>query len=153
MIVRYGVTVPDGFLPVFSVNTAEEAERLLILACRRNYDGQFVAPELAQEQTLDNLWAFGDRLERLYETMTEKRTSMKIEMKPDPLYGKSHTLVTIEHRGRIYATRWANPAPSEDRVREAWEQDRRRGRGPVARRSRTFRPYNQSTDLFIVEGA
>lgn len=63
------MTVPEGFLPVFSVNTEEEAQRLLMLACKRNYAGELIAPELAQEQTLDNLWAFGDRLEGLYKAM------------------------------------------------------------------------------------
>lgn len=31
-----------------------------------NYDGQYIAPELAEEQTLANLKAFSDRLEGLY---------------------------------------------------------------------------------------
>lgn len=60
-------TCPDGSLPVFSVDTEKEAEQLIILACPRNYDDQHFAPELAQEQTLENLHAFGDRLAGLYE--------------------------------------------------------------------------------------
>ena len=71
MIVKYGRTCPEGFLPVFSVNTEDEAKKLLILVCPRNENGEFVAPELAREQTLDNLWAFGDKLERAYGMMTK----------------------------------------------------------------------------------
>jgi hypothetical protein len=53
-------------LPVYSVQTEEEAARLLALACPRNYQGQYVAPELAAEQTLERLLAFGERLDGLY---------------------------------------------------------------------------------------
>jgi hypothetical protein len=65
--VRFGPKCPRGFLPVFSVNTAEEAERLLVLACQTNIDGEFIASELVEEQTLPNLYAFGDRLAAMYE--------------------------------------------------------------------------------------
>lgn len=65
---RYGRgACPDGFLPVFSVDTEDEAEQLLVASCPRNGSMQFIAPELAQEQTLDNLYAFGDRLRERYE--------------------------------------------------------------------------------------
>ncbi len=63
---RFGTKCPDGFLPIFSVNSEEEARLLLVLACPRNRDGDFVAPELTEEQTLDNLYAFGDRLREIY---------------------------------------------------------------------------------------
>lgn len=63
-MVRYGRTVPfdEGFLPVFSVNTEEDAKKLLTVACGTNEQGEFIARELAHEQTLENLYAFGDRL-------------------------------------------------------------------------------------------
>lgn len=61
---RFGRTVERGFLPVFSVDTEEQARDLLIAACPTNLRGDFVAPELVHEQTLPNLHAFGDRLER-----------------------------------------------------------------------------------------
>jgi hypothetical protein len=61
------VTVPRGFLPVFSVGSMEEARALLVLACPRNVDHEFVAPELAEAQNLDNLAAFGARLRQLHE--------------------------------------------------------------------------------------
>jgi hypothetical protein len=61
------VTVPRGFLPVFSVGSMEEAHALLVLACPRNADHEFVAPELAEAQNLDNLAAFGARLRQLHD--------------------------------------------------------------------------------------
>jgi hypothetical protein len=64
--VRFGTKCPDGFLPIFSVNSEEEAKRLLVAACSRNRDNEFIANELAEEQTLDNLYAFGDRLREIY---------------------------------------------------------------------------------------
>lgn len=60
--------VPDGTLPIFSVNTKGEARRLLIITCPTNYKGEFIARELAQEQTLENLYHFGDRLRAIYES-------------------------------------------------------------------------------------
>lgn len=52
---RYGRSVEEGALPVFSVGSEEEAEKLLVLTCPRNYDMDFVAQELAGEQTAENL--------------------------------------------------------------------------------------------------
>ena len=63
----------QGFLPVFSVETEEEAVALLTMACPRNLDGEWVARELAEEQTLENLYAFGDRLRVLYEKLKARR--------------------------------------------------------------------------------
>jgi len=47
---------------VFSVDTEEEAQRLLFVACPRNMDGEFIARELVEEQTLENLQRFSDKL-------------------------------------------------------------------------------------------
>lgn len=66
---RYGRSLPDGFMPVFSVGTEAEAQRLLVLSCPRNMQGEFVAAELAQEQTLENLQAFSDRLEVMHQIL------------------------------------------------------------------------------------
>ena len=66
VVVRYGRSVEDGFLPVMSVDTEEEAQRLLTLGCQTNYDNEYIARELVDEQTLDNLKAFGERLHNLY---------------------------------------------------------------------------------------
>ena len=51
---------------MFSVNNEKEAKLLITLACPTNYSGEYIAPELAEEQTLDNLEAFSRRLESIY---------------------------------------------------------------------------------------
>ena len=51
---------------MFTTDTEEEARTLIALACPVNCNGEYVARELEQEQTLENLEAFGDRLERIY---------------------------------------------------------------------------------------
>ena len=74
MLVGHGpkTSRPIGSLPVFSVKDEEEAEQLLVLACPTNNNGDFVAVELAEEQTMDNLRAFSDRLEELYDRYVRK---------------------------------------------------------------------------------
>jgi len=67
VIVAYGVSVPKGHLPVFSVGSAAEAKYLLRLTCPTNARGQFIARELVLEQTLQNLAAFGERLRRQHD--------------------------------------------------------------------------------------
>ena len=59
-------------LPVFSVGSEKEAELLLTMTCPRNYDNEFVAPELAEEQTIDNLNAFGDRLRTAHAKLSKE---------------------------------------------------------------------------------
>ena len=59
------MSVPDGSLPVFSCDTEEEAESLLTHACPLNPLGEYIAPELAEEQTLENLAKFSVRLQGL----------------------------------------------------------------------------------------
>lgn len=51
---------------MFSVENEEEARRLITLACPTNLAGDYIAPELATEQTLENLDAFSDRLQDIY---------------------------------------------------------------------------------------
>lgn len=68
----YGRSTPDGSLPVYSVGTEEEAEELLVMACPTNSEGRFVAPDLVQEQTIENLEKFGLRLDRYHEILVEK---------------------------------------------------------------------------------
>ncbi len=53
-------------LPVYSVGSEKEAQDLLVLACSTNYKGDFIAKELMHEQTIDNLEAFGDRLNQIH---------------------------------------------------------------------------------------
>jgi len=57
---------------VFSVDTEQEAKELLTLACETNVRGQYLARELVFDQTLDNLQAFSNRLDRTYEWMKSK---------------------------------------------------------------------------------
>lgn len=49
------------------MGSEEEAEWLLTMTCSRNYDGQFVAVELAEEQSLEHLEAFSQRLQKMHE--------------------------------------------------------------------------------------
>lgn len=70
---RFGRSVPDGFLPVFSVPTEDDAQELLVAACARNWNGDFVARELAHEQTIENLIAFGDRLASVWAHIQARR--------------------------------------------------------------------------------
>ncbi len=69
---RYGRSVEDGFLPVMSVDTEEEAKSLLTLACQTNYEGEHIARELVADQTMENLSAFGQRLDDLYHQYIKK---------------------------------------------------------------------------------
>ncbi len=52
---------------MFSVADEEEAHDLIVLCCPTNATGQYVAPELAREQTLENLYAFGERLKKMHD--------------------------------------------------------------------------------------
>ena len=58
--------MPKGFLPVFSVNTEDEAKRLIVATCSRGTDGQYYSAELAMEQTIAMLEQFSRKLERVY---------------------------------------------------------------------------------------
>ena len=57
---------------MFSVDTEAEARTLLVAACPRGLDGEFYARELAEEQTLENLEKFGQRLEDVWNRMKNK---------------------------------------------------------------------------------
>lgn len=61
--------MPDGMLPVFSTNTEDEARKLIALCCPIDYDGNYFARELREEQTLENLQKFSDRLQRGWDHM------------------------------------------------------------------------------------
>ena len=69
---RFGRTVPKGFLPVYSVDTEEQAEQLLTAACQTNIDGDFVAEELARDQKVETLVGFSDKLHSVYGIMVER---------------------------------------------------------------------------------
>lgn len=72
-MVGAGRTVPRGSLPVFSVADEKEARDLIVLACPTNYKGDYIAPELAREQTLENLDAFGERLAKLHDEVLKPK--------------------------------------------------------------------------------
>lgn len=73
MVVRYGRTVEEGFLPLFSVDTEQEARDLITLTCPRDNDGTYYARELVQEQTLENLYALTDKMRTAYDRMQRSR--------------------------------------------------------------------------------
>lgn len=71
---RVGLTRPDeGFLPVMSCDTKEEAESLIVATCPRGPDGLYYSRELAHKQSLENLEAFAVKLEHVYEVIQAKR--------------------------------------------------------------------------------
>ena len=60
-------------LPVMSVNSEEEARELLIATCSRGSDGHYYSDELAQEQSLERLEQFSQKLERTYAIIQSKK--------------------------------------------------------------------------------
>ena len=73
-MVTYGRMCPDGYLPVYSVNTEEDARLLIATACAMAKDGSgSYAPELAAMQTLETLSAFGDRLHGIQQDLEARR--------------------------------------------------------------------------------
>lgn len=80
MIVTYGRRCPQGYLPAASVETEDEARALIARCCERVYvttiaREEWMAQELHIEQTLENLYAFGARLEAEYLQMKEEQES------------------------------------------------------------------------------
>lgn len=57
---------------MFSVPTEKDARSLLIAACSTNLKGEFIARELVHEQTLENLYAFSDRLAQVWKLISKK---------------------------------------------------------------------------------
>lgn len=58
---------------MFSVDTEEEAKSLLLLVGKRDIEGNLYAPELAQEQTIENLKKFSDKCARAWEHMKARK--------------------------------------------------------------------------------
>ena len=50
---------------------------LLSLTCEMDLDGEYIARELAETQTIENLHAFGDRLESIYNKYIVPATTRK----------------------------------------------------------------------------
>lgn len=63
---------------MYSVNTEEEAESLIIATCELGYDGQYYSRELMAEQSLPTLYAFGDKLHRVYQKMLDSRRTRSL---------------------------------------------------------------------------
>lgn len=68
---RFGPKCDPGFLPVYSVGSEKEAKSLLIFACGTNLQNEFVARELLNEQTLENLEAFSVRLHQAHKLLVK----------------------------------------------------------------------------------
>lgn len=66
---RFGRTVDEGFLPVFSVENDSQAKSLIVATCPMDNDGNYYSRELAGGQTLENLRAFSDKLADVAERM------------------------------------------------------------------------------------
>lgn len=66
-MVGYGRVTPEGKLPVFSVDTEEQAKMLIIMTCPRDMEGNHYARELAREQTLENLALFSDKIQTCWD--------------------------------------------------------------------------------------
>lgn len=90
MVVGFGRTCPKGSLPVYAVADAKEATDLIVMACSRNGRGEYIADELAQEQTLDNLELFSERLNRMHEVL-KKNGHCRCNTTPAPTKAKSAT--------------------------------------------------------------
>lgn len=58
-------------LPVYSVGSEKEAQRLLILACPTNSNGEFIDRYTAREQTLENLELFSNDLDRAHDLLVK----------------------------------------------------------------------------------
>lgn len=69
----FGRKLPKGRLPVFSVETEDDARALIVASCPRDTAGHFYARELAEEQTLENLERFAQRLERTWALIQARR--------------------------------------------------------------------------------
>ena len=54
--------MPNGSLPVYSVKTEKEARLLIAACCPLGFNGKYYARELAENQTIENLFKFSDRL-------------------------------------------------------------------------------------------
>lgn len=63
--------MPKGHLPVFSVDTEEEAKELIVGACQTDTAGNYYAQDLVFEQTLENLEKFGGKIATVHHRLVE----------------------------------------------------------------------------------
>lgn len=57
---------------MYSVDSEAEAATLLCMACPTNINGEYVARELAEDQTLENLALFSDHIHEMHEILVKK---------------------------------------------------------------------------------
>lgn len=72
--------MPDGALPVFSVDTEEEAKLLIISTCPKDYEGNYYSRELAANRTIPTLFAFGEKIAKIHDILV-KNGSCKCKQK------------------------------------------------------------------------
>lgn len=58
---------------MFSTDTEDEARMLIVMTCPMGDDGNYYSRELAQEQSLGNLQAFSDKLQRTWDLVKAAR--------------------------------------------------------------------------------
>ena len=73
--VQVGTVCPKGFLPVYSVDTEEDAKMLVTLACPLGLDNLHYAPELvgtSGDERIRKFVAFGKRLVKIHQMMKKR---------------------------------------------------------------------------------
>ena len=53
------------------MGTSKEADQLITLACPVNHNGEHYSRELANEQTLENLAVFSEKLDRAHDVLVK----------------------------------------------------------------------------------
>ena len=79
---------PNGFLPVFTVDTEEEARSVVAATCKLGLDGNYFSPELAEEQSLDVLDRFADRCRKAWNDLRRTSRTSKVEKRLSIQVGK-----------------------------------------------------------------
>lgn len=54
---------------MYAVADEKEAKDLIVMSCSTNQAGEYIADELAREQSLDNLERFSERLNRMHDVL------------------------------------------------------------------------------------
>lgn len=67
---------------MYAVADEKEAQDLIVLSCETNLRGEYIARELVMEQTLENLDAFSERLDRMHEIL-KKNGQCRCHLTPE----------------------------------------------------------------------
>lgn len=62
----------------------------------------------------------------------------QVIIKEHPTSPDTHKLVMIVHKGRVYASAWAEPFPTKSDAIKAWKDDRK-----------AFLPFDESTGKYL----